>query len=400
MLRSKFHLEKCNKAPIKHNPDFVLDNFVEAEMKSVLRPLYLAQYLSLAPKYSIRYDLITSNSHKFNVFVCLCAVGISTTWWFSSVLDYLIKAEGMYAATVFAYSVTLLCAIILNSFITTSHSNMNANLIVLIQRIQKRFIFVKFDTRDIAKGNWLFVIIISTYNVAHFAARFLDTNIKVISTIVTHLIYLSIDFNSIVAIRMIHLLGKLIETWISELKCSCCANCFDIEAKDYLRKIIISYDELMEAIKICNKIFRVPIFFTVLSSFFHAFVIVQGAISVSLLMLRHRQYLQMPVWKKSLYAAQLIWIKNLTLVAILCMESENIHLKVKNAQVACIVLCARERTSELSQLMRRQEQWAGPERGEGWLRAAGLFSVDAALPPRFLAVLGTYIVAILQLHFL
>ncbi|KPJ16525.1 NFX1-type zinc finger-containing protein 1 [Papilio machaon] len=233
MLRSKFHLEKCNKAPIKHNPDFVLDNFVEAEMKSVLRPLYLAQYLSLAPKYSIRYDLITSNSHKFNVFVCLCAVGISTTWWFSSVLDYLIKAEGMYAATVFAYS----------------------------------------------------------------------------------------------------------------------------------------------------------IFFTVLSSFFHAFVIVQGAIS-------------MPVWKKSLYAAQLIWIKNLTLVAILCMESENIHLKVKNAQVACIVLCARERTSELSQLMRRQEQWAGPERGEGWLRAAGLFSVDAALPPRFLAVLGTYIVAILQLHFL
>lgn len=50
----------------------------------------------------------------------------------------------------------------------------------------------------------------------------------------------------------------------------------------------------------------------------------------------------MTVWTKTLYISQIIWIKNLTLLCMLCMKSENVRLQLKNAKVACTVLCASE----------------------------------------------------------
>ncbi|XP_013138151.1 PREDICTED: uncharacterized protein LOC106103050 isoform X1 [Papilio polytes] len=127
------------------------------------------------------------------------------------------------------------------------------------------------------------------------------------------------------------------------------------------------------------------ILFMVLSSFFQVFVNVQASISI-------------PIWTQSMYIGQIMWIKNFTLIAILCMESENVHLNLKNAQVARIALTASETTTDLSQLGSRQQARHGG-RAE-WLYAAGLFPVDAALPLRFFAVLATYVVVILQFHFL
>lgn len=48
-----------------------------------------------------------------------------------------------------------------------------------------------------------------------------------------------------------------------------------------------------------------------------------------------------------MYIGQIMWIKNFTLIAILCMESENVHLNLKNAQVARIALTASETTGQL-----------------------------------------------------
>nr|WCC57756.1 gustatory receptor 43.1 [Papilio dardanus] len=401
MLRRKFNIEKSRKVFIKHNTDFVLDNFLEAEMKPALLPLYVAQWLSLAPKYSLRYDLVTSNGHKFNAFVCLCSVAISASWFYI-VLNFLLKAVRMYAITIFAYSITLVVGVILNSIITVSHSNMNAYLIILLQRIFKRFVFVNIDIKNITKVNWIFLIIMAVYNIALFTTRLLESSSTFVSKFLIHFIYISIDCNSIIAIRTIHLLGKLMDTWISELKTFSYANCADTEANNYMNKIIVGYDELIQALNICDKVFRVPVFFTVLSCFFQVFVNVQAAISVSNIGYHDPRILafllfKVPVWTRSMYVAQFIWVKNITLLALLSKESESIHLKVKNAQVASVVVCARGTTAETSRLVRRQGQRAGDGR---WLRAAGLFPVDAALPPSFLAVLATYTVVLLQFQFL
>nr|WCC57913.1 gustatory receptor 43.1 [Papilio memnon] len=384
MLRRKFR-EKSNMASIKHNTDFVLDNFLEAEVKTILLPLYVAQCLSLAPKYSIRDNFITSNGHKFNAFVFLCAILIGMTWIFS-IPNFLTKTAGLLTASAYIYCIIIVLALTLNAFITTRQSNINAYFIILLQRILKRFMFVKIDNRGITIVNWLYLILVIGCNIAHFGARILEVDGDITTKIFTHLIYLSIDCNNIIAIRMIHFLGKLIETWISELEHFCRVNCFDSEAKDSMNKIIIGYEELIEAVNVCNKVFRVPIFFTVLTSFFQVFVNVQSAI-------------YMPVWIKSMYVGQIIWIKNFTLLAILCMESENIHLNVKNAQVTRIVLTASETTTDLSQLGHRQSQSAHCAGRAEWLRAAGLFPVDAALPPRFFSVLATYVIVILQFQF-
>nr|WCC57914.1 gustatory receptor 43.2 [Papilio memnon] len=380
MLRNKFRIEKPNR--VKHNTDFVLDNFVDVEMKKILLPLYVMQCLSLAPKYSIRYGIITSNSRKFNIFICLFVVGIATAW-LPTLLNYFTEAVGMYAITVLVYGISLVITIIKNSFVTTAQSNLNASFITLIQRIHKRFKFIKLDNKAISIVNWLFLIIVTAYNIAHLTARMLESNMAFVSKLLTHLIYMTIDCNSIIIICTLYLLGKLIESWISELRCICCANISDIERKEHLNKLIVAYDELIEALEVCNKLFRVPIFFAVLSTFFQVFINVQAAIF-------------MPVWTKIMYISQIIWIKNLTLLFILCMESENIRLQLKNAKAACTVLCARETTIDVPRLLRRQ----GRAVGAGWLSAAGLFSVDAALPPRVLAVLATYTIVILQFYFL
>nr|WCC57757.1 gustatory receptor 43.2 [Papilio dardanus] len=395
MLRRKFNTEKANTASVKHNTGFVLDNFLEAEVKPALMPLYVAQWLTLAPKYSLRYDFITSNGHKFNTIVSLCAVVIAAAWFYN-ILEHLSNFVRINAITIFTYSAILGIALICNSFVTVSYSNMNAYFIILIQRIQKRFVFLNFDNRSIAKANWMFLIIMAMYNIAHFTTRMFEESSGVVRIVLTHIICLSCDCNSIIAIRTIHLLGKLVDTWISELKTFSYANCDDTEANNYMNKIIVGYDELIHGINICNKVFRVPVFFTVLSTFFHVFVNVQAAISFTYLINKYFLIPKVPVWTKSMYVAQFIWVKNITLLAFLSKESESIHLKVKNAQVASVVLCARGTTTEMSRLVHRQRRAVSGR----WLRAAGIFPVNAALPPSLLAVLATYTVVLLQFHFL
>lgn len=261
MLRRKLRDDKTNKASISkimYNTDFVLDNFLEAEVKAILLPLYVAQCFSLAPKYSIRDSFITSNGYKFNTFVFMLAIVIGMLWFYV-VPNLLTKTVGLLTASVYVYSITIAVALILNAFITTRQSNINAHLIILLQRIQKRFTFVKFHYKGISMINWLFLISLSAYNVAHLGTRISESDESIFKKILAHLIYISIDCNNVITIRMIHWLGKLIETWISELKYFCRENCFDIEAKDCMNKIIKGYDELIEALDVCNKVFRVPV---------------------------------------------------------------------------------------------------------------------------------------------
>lgn len=262
--RSK-RFEKSNQASIKHNIDFVLDNFLEAEVKTILLPLYVAQWLTFAPKYSIRYDLITSNSHKFNVFVCLCSMGIVSLWLYS-VFDHVAQFRGILAATSYLYIVLLIVKLMFNSTITISKSNMNASLILLIRRIQKTFKFVHLKKRGISVVNWAYVTGIMAFNLIHCTIRVIEAPNAVIRIFFTHLIYLSIDCNIIIAIRMIHWLGKLMKTWISELECFCLTLSFENDETDNNRikncrtkDVISAYDELIDALGICAKIFRVPV---------------------------------------------------------------------------------------------------------------------------------------------
>nr|WCC57857.1 gustatory receptor 45.1 [Papilio machaon] len=403
MLRSEFRLEKCNKGLKKHNSDFVLDNFVETEVKSLL-PLYLAQCLSLAPKYSIRYDFITSNSSHFCAFVSLCAVVIAA-FWFYFVFDVLWTSGTLYSITLFAYSITVMIVYIINSTVTTSKSNMSAFLIILIQKIHRDFKYVKFNTRNITIVDWIFVTAMIVFNVLHFVLRLVEERGSVIRMFLVHFMYVDFNFTLIIEVRLIYLLGKYIDTWILELENVCCANSLDDRGTDYniqnkearMKKIITAYDKILEALDICNKIFGLSILFTVVMSFIQVFFNLQYIILVSIY---KKLYSVLPSWKRTMYISQTLWIKNITLLSILCMESENVCLKMKNAEVACTMLSATDSSAELCRVLHLRGPRASASSGAGWLSAAGFFSVDAALPPRFLAVLATYTVVILKFYFL
>nr|WCC57916.1 gustatory receptor 45 [Papilio memnon] len=390
MLRSKFHIRESNKASIKHNTDFVFDNFIEAEVKKVLWPLYVAQCLSLAPKYSIRYGLITSNSSHFYAIVSLLAIGIAASWFYLA-FDIIFKSGGLLSTALFAYGITFTSMFVFNSTVTTSRSNTNAYLITLIQRIQKGFEYVKFNPRNITIVNWLYVIAVIAFNILHFTLRLIEVPNALFRIFCAHLMYISNDFNLIIEVRTIHLLGKYIETWISELESICCPNSLDDRGSDYVRnmesaikKLVTAYDKVIEALDICNQAYGLSILFMVVTSIFQVFFNVQYVILL-------------PVWSKTMYMSQTLWIKNITLLTMLCMECENVSLKLKNAKVACIVPSTLERSPELCSYVLRQQD-ARPR--AGWLSAAGFFSIDATLPPSFLAVLATYTIVILQFHFL
>nr|WCC58031.1 gustatory receptor 46 [Papilio xuthus] len=400
MLRSKFRVEKCNKALSKHNPDFMLDNFVEAEVKSVLWPLYVAQCLSLAPKYSMRYGLITSNSHKFNAFLCLIAIGVLSAWLYY-VMDYWNHCTGLLAAAVSVYAASLTITFIFNSTITSTKSNNNAYLIISLQRILKRFKLSKADARYVTAVNYVYVIAMIIFNVMQFACRWDDSIGIFILKIFTQFIYVSFDCNIIICIRMINMLGNRIEAWLTELYCVFHKSDRGNIESDYspLETVTRDYDQLIDILIIYCQVFKHTIFLMVVTSFFQVLVNVQSMILVSNSVIRERHnYLAVKVWSRSDALAPVVWLKNITLLTLLSMEAENVHLQMKNTQVVCILLSVKvpdDHFLDLCCLLRRQSQQA-----ELWRGGRGPLPLDATLPPRFLAVLATYIVAILQFHFL
>lgn len=265
MLRSKFHIRKSNKTLIKHNTDFVFDNFMEAEMKEVLWPLYVAQCLSLAPKYSIRYGLITSNSSHFYAIVSLLAIVIAATWFYFA-SDVIFKSGGLLSTTLFAYGITLTSMFIFNSTVTTSRSNTNVYLITLIQRIHKVFEYLKFNPENITIVNWIYFIAVIAFKILHCTFRSIEVPNALLRIFCAHLMYISNDCNLIIAIRTIHLLGKYVETWISELESICFPISLDNRGSDYvnnmesgLKKLVTAYHKIIEALDICNKAYGLSV---------------------------------------------------------------------------------------------------------------------------------------------
>nr|WCC57978.1 gustatory receptor 46.1 [Papilio polytes] len=385
MLKSK--VVRSNKSSAQHNTDFVLDNFLETEVKTILLPLYVAQCLTLAPKYSIRYGLITSNSRKFNAFVCLLGTGVLAAWLYY-LIDYWSNSSGLLAATIITYSVPLTTAFLLNTIITTAKSNNYALLIITLQRILKRFKFSKIDRRNVTKLSWVYVVFIITFNIIHFVFRLDDSNGISILKMFTQFIYVSFDCNAIICMRMINLLGKCIETWVSELHCLC--QKYDraqIEMDNSpLKTVIRDYNQLIEILQIYCQVYKYTIFLMVVTSFFQVLVNVQSMLLVK-------------VWTSSSILAPIVWLKNILLLTFLSSEAENVYLQMKNFGLVCLLISIKEKPSDQHLDLRSVVRCQIYE-GESWRSGNGPLPVDAALPPRFLAVVATYVVVILQFHFL
>nr|WCC57917.1 gustatory receptor 46.1 [Papilio memnon] len=385
MFRSK--VGRSNKASAQHNIDFVLDNIMETEVKTILLPLYVAQCFTLAPKYSIRYDLITSNSHKFNAFVFVLATGILAAWLYY-LIDYWSHSSGLLAATISMYSVPLTIAFLFNSVITTAKSNNYASLIIMLQRILKRFKFSKIERRNVTASNWVHVVFIIVFNIIHFGFR-LDYGKGIfILKIFTQFIYVSFDCNAVICMRMISLLGKCIETWVSELHCLCQKHNRDQIEPDNspLKTILQDYNQLIEILQIYCQVYKYTIFLMVVTSFFQVLVNVQSMMMVI-------------VWTRSAILGPVVWIKNLVLLIFLSMEAENVYLQMKNSGLVCLLIRMKENPTDQYLDLRRVVRCQRYE-AESWRGGNRPLPLDATLPPRFLAVVATYTVVILQFKFL
>ncbi|CAH2048197.1 unnamed protein product, partial [Iphiclides podalirius] len=92
-------------------------------------------------------------------------------------------------------------------------------------------------------------------------------------------------------------------------------------------------------------------------------------------------------------------VKNTFLLTLTSMACEDMHISLKNVQVACIMALHNGSNPEFLHEASKQLHQMGCQKFQP-LNALGLFTVNAALLPNMLSALATYTVILLQLNFL
>nr|WCC57915.1 gustatory receptor 44.1 [Papilio memnon] len=375
----KFNLR--NNALLRtYNSDFLLDNFLEPELRKIVLPLHLLQCLTLAPKYSIYYNLLTSNSRRTNLFIVANALIISVKYCYDIVVFINIVKDNLNAIYLFLICLQLwsfFAAFIVNSLLTVLRSEMNAFLIIHLQRIYSSCKF-KMEVKHTMIINWILLFSIVLYHIVIFIIRVIIVNDSLSFTILTHVFVLSIDCNNIYMARVLTLFKNAMLSWISEYQI---LNTSITEADIRLNvsKLESTYNGLSEVLRMCQSVFGLPIACFVVATFTQAMSNVQTL-------------LEEPTWDFNFILA-LTWnMRNILLIIVIGLECGNIYTSMKNLQVTYIMA----RMAEASTM----DAFGGLLPEDAALTAGGMLAVDAALPASLLATIAAYAVVLLQIKFL
>ncbi|CAK1591337.1 unnamed protein product [Parnassius mnemosyne] len=196
--------------------EILLDNYIDADLQEFLCPLNLGHYVLFSPKYSIRYNFITSNSCTANCFSLFYTFSFMMLYTSHEVLDPKLKYLNsiMLSATIFNFLVYCIgCG--QNSILNIIQSNTHVNLILTVQKIHKSFKHTNI-CKSFVIGNWIFVITLLTFYIGLAA---IETFVRKLgSNCISYVPVLITDFNIIYKIRMVKLLRYYTVSWTSELK--------------------------------------------------------------------------------------------------------------------------------------------------------------------------------------
>nr|WCC58029.1 gustatory receptor 44 [Papilio xuthus] len=386
MIKIKFknsNLRIKNVLRKNFNSDFVFDNFLQTEFRKIILPLYLLQCLTLAPKFSIRYDLLTSNSCRTKLIIATSAVLIFVKYNYDIILFSRILRDNLNAMYFFLVSLQIwsfFAVFIVNCLLTVLKSEISAYLIIRLQRIHSSYKFVKMEVKCAMVINWILFFSILLYHIIVFILRMIIFKDPFSFTALTHLFVLVADCNNIYIARVLTLVKRAIILWIQEYEEI--LNMSNTETEDevrcsHLAKLAHTYHELIAVGRMCQSVFGIPIACLVFTTFVQAMSNVQTLI-------------EEPIWNFNFVFA-LTWnLRNILSVTVISLECENIYIWMKNIRVTCIMAEEVDASSDAE-----VSGVAGGGEAGGEALAGG-----AALPVRLLTTVATYAVVLLQIKFL
>ena len=227
---------------------------VDKDVQSMFLPLSLMHFIMLCPKYHIKNDIITSNSH-ISVFISMTAtLMVILTFVHSAYVITINMSSDHTVVFLFWFNCTFVClGFALNFMIGVILTNRNVQFVLMLQKVH-RFINNQSSFKHIIIWTWIIVImvfssyiIVLTYLYANLGALF--------SAVYVSYFFIIFDFNIIYTVRIIRFLEQKVVLWnIREFNS---LEIEDMHEGKYSSRVFEAYSEILECYEFFKHNFQV-----------------------------------------------------------------------------------------------------------------------------------------------
>lgn len=216
----------ANLNPQTHSNEFLLNNYVDEDIKAMLRPINFMMSTQLLQKYTIRDNFITSNSivvKSLSFCITLILMLIQIREDFHNVIEKL-PTPSFQKVFPISYIIFNACfyntGIIINFITNIRNSENNIDLILTIQKVHKTTKTYKNYSSTLSIWSWFYVTCYMFYYVVRILIKFIIRKFFSVSSI---LIFFY-NANMIYAIRLIIIIRYELTIWIIQVQrdSECC----------------------------------------------------------------------------------------------------------------------------------------------------------------------------------
>ncbi|XP_072948386.1 uncharacterized protein [Epargyreus clarus] len=378
-----------------HPSENLLQNVVDKEFQNLLTPFYFLTMIFCLRKYDLRDNYVTPNTKRDLV---TCALGMfiaymllfCTLRYFATVFDTS-TVFAMYLITYVQYAInyTILC------FLNVIEGKLNVDVLLILHQINKS-LQSSADDRKLKYLSWMSTSgLLVVYFLLVFFKLLLDPlwNWSRATFIATTLIF---DLELLYIVFIAYFLACKTDTWRQMLqeKRMYPENVISNENEEIeLDEKLLKFEMIINALELTKKSSR----WTILFHFVIAFTQALAYFEILILWIKNNSA-DPKVTSSHLYGVILWVFKSLITETFLCITCEVLYRRIAAAQVEVILYLAyhpsctvRRFKKNFFRLSKIRLEMLSP-----W----GIFSVDAALPLRMVALLANYIIVLLQFAFL
>lgn len=252
---------------INLHEEVLLNNVIEKDLQSVLRPLNFIQHCFICSKYTIRDNFITSNSLKYNLFGLICALFyrgcllydfgfIAYLNWYTFLITLFLRVGYQNLTLAIGYLLHFVCNIL--------YGNDNVVLIVNVQNLIRTFKLERKHLKCFIIFNWFWVLFLNIVFISQNFRHFIIIDLKNfnIHDVIGYIPSILLDINIVYAIFFINLLKKLLTVMIEELVRST-VRVINTRRRSHWTEFYNSFAKILETYELFQKTFRLLVSFVI-----------------------------------------------------------------------------------------------------------------------------------------
>ena len=236
------------------------NNVIQEDLQSVLRPLNLMQSILFCAKYSIRDNIINSNTRVSSFLRVLCMFLLQCTSFYYLVVSNVTFSDSNMALKVcfFVCSTAdfflLFIGDLINSYLNITYSYYNILLVLKIQYVLRFLQINKTELKSVFVCNWICIISLNIFYILYITYLYLCFfHVSIISFILAYA-SIAFDLNIMYALLVLMLVQKLLQVWIENV--SKLRNNEDSYSEVFWDKTFNIYLNIQEIFIVMETIFR------------------------------------------------------------------------------------------------------------------------------------------------